>query len=786
MPARTTLRKRILRLVLGMLTVVSLTISGAVWYSTDSQVREQITHQLDVASEIVRNTLALQETQLVQAAQVLTADFGFKQAIASSDTETIRSMLQNHGERIDADLIAIVSLDGTVVASTSPEINAGTSFAADALLEKAVRENGVASFLALGENAYQLILLPVKAPNIIGVAMIGFRMDDTLLKNLRKVSRLDVTLTFRNDQASFKTLSSLPASRVTNALYGNSTTPGFRLPFLSINPYVTQALSLPTDDESGVRILVSASVDEFYEQFDALKFEILFISIAGISISLLAATIFSRNISLPLQQLADAARSVAHGDYRVQVNAGKSSQEVYELNAAFAAMQHDVHVREERIVFQSQHDTLTGLLNRQHIIDLISERIEANDIAQPCLVIAINTLDFRVINEMYGYESGDDYLREVARRLLAHTGADSLCARLNADEFLVFMPLTQPREIAVSALERVLVQPYRINNSDVRAHFRLATAHYPDDSQNACELLNKADVAIDVARQRKINVFHYEHGIEQARQQRLQIINDLRQALTVQDGQLMMFYQPKICMQTGEASRFEALIRWIHPVRGFIPPDHFIQIAEQSGLIEALTDFVVATVIVQLGEWQRAGLHYKVAVNLSARDVARTELLDFILVELARAELPRESLSIEITESDIMSEPEKAISLLQRYRSEGISVAIDDFGTGFSSLSQLRNMPVSQLKIDKGFVLQLADNPNDRIIVQSTIELAHRFGLEVVAEGVENSESLAYLQSWGCEWAQGYLFGKPMKPADIPGWMATYAASGKKIAQQRA
>lgn len=786
MPARTTLRNRILRLVLGMLTVVSLTISGAVWYSTDSQVREQITHQLDVASEIVRNTLALRETQLLQAAQVLTADFGFKQAVASSDTETISSMLLNHADRIDADLIAILSLDGLVVASTSPEIGAGTSFSAGTLLEKAVRENGASSFLALGDDAFQLILLPVKAPNIIGVAVIGFRMDDTLLLSLKQVSRLDVTLTFRNDDASFTTLSSLADNQVTGALYGSSTTPGFRLPFISINPYVTQALNLPTDDESGVRILVSASVDDFYQQFDALKFEILFISIAGISISLLLGTIFSRNISLPLQQLADAARSVANGNYRVEVNAGKSSQEVHELNTAFAAMQHDVHVREERIVFQSQHDALTGLLNRQHIIDLIGERLDGHDFTRQYVVVAINTLDFRVINEMYGYESGDEYLRQVARRLLAHTGESSLCARLNADEFLVFMPLDQTRDVAVAELEQVLVQPYRINDIDVRARFRLATSHYPEDSQNACELLNKADVAIDVARQRKLTVFHYEPGIEQARQQRLQIINDLRLALTTQDGQLMMFYQPKVCMRTGEATRFEALIRWIHPTRGFIPPDHFIQIAEQSGLIEALTDFVVAAVITQLGEWQRTGLHYKVAVNLSARDVARTELLDFIMAEMARAELPRECLSIEITESDIMSEPEKAIALLQRYRSEGISVAIDDFGTGFSSLSQLRNMPVSQLKIDKGFVLQLADNPNDRIIVQSTIELAHRFGLEVVAEGVENSESLAYLQSWGCEWAQGYFFGKPMKPADIPGWMRAYAQSDKKIANQRA
>lgn len=785
MPSRTTLRLRILRLVIGMLLLVSLTISGAVWFSTDSQLREQIDNELNVADQVVRNTLSTREAQLIQAAQVLTADYGFKQAVTSGDVETIVSALSNHGERIGADLLAHLSLDGKVVASSSSSLQTHSDFSAPRLLQNAIEAEGASSFLGIEGRLFQVILLPVRAPDEVGVAVIGFHIDSSLVEDLQNISRLDISFVYENSANNHPlAISTLSQAALQKVLKSPVSTLGFRLPFYTSDEYLTREISLSSSPETHLRVLLSLSEDAVHQQYDALKFEIFIISILGILVSLLFGSVFASNISFPLQLLADAARRIASGDYQHRVDAGRSSQEVHDLNSAFVTMQTDLRLREERIAYQSHHDPLTGLLNRQRAIELIDDIIQHQPTTAHA-AIAINTRDFRQINETFGYAVGDEYLRQLAGRMQRFTLNGALCARLGGDEFLVFLPVLGDLNARVRELAQQLDPPYQIKGMELRVNYRFATAQYPQDAQTAAVLLNKSDVAVDIARQRKLNLFHYEAAIEEARQQRLQIISDLRVALAANDGQLQMYYQPKICLRTGLPLRFEALIRWIHPSRGFISPDSFIPLAEQSGLIQALTDFVVATVIHQLDQWHHQDMPCTVAVNLSAQDVARPTLLDFILVELSARRLPRSCFSIEITESDIMSEPEKAIALLQRYRSEGISVAIDDFGTGFSSLSQLKNMPVNELKIDKGFVLQLANTENDQIIVRSTLELAHRFGLEVVAEGVETRESLALLQAWGCEWAQGYYFSKPLKAGDVPAWMQAYRSSDKFVVNLR-
>lgn len=778
-----------------MLLLVSLTISGAVWFSTDSQLREQINSELNVADQVVRNTLSTRESQLIQAAQVLTADYGFKQAVTSGDVDTIVSALSNHGERIGADLLAHLSLDGKVVASSSNSLQIHSDFTAPRLLQNAIEAEGASSFLGIEGRLFQVILLPVRAPDEVGVAVIGFHIDRSLVEDLQKISHRDISFVYENTpksetNASNHTnttsiaISTLSDTALQKVLESPVRTLGFRLPFYTSNEYLTREISLSSTPDTHLRVLLSLSEDALHQQYDTLKFEIFIISIFGILVSLLFGSIFANNISLPLQLLADAARRIASGDYQHRVDAGRSSQEVHDLNNAFVTMQTDLRLREERIAYQSQHDPLTGLLNRQRAIELIDEIIQHQPTTAHA-AIAINTRDFRQVNETFGYAVGDEYLRQLAARMQRFTLNGALCARLGGDEFLVFLPVRGDLNARIRELAQQLEPPYQIKGLELRVNYRFATAQYPQDAKTAAVLLNKSDVAVDIARQRKLNLFHYEAAIEEARQQRLQIISDLRLALAANDGQLQMYYQPKICLRTGLPLRFEALIRWIHPTRGFIAPDSFIPLAEQSGLIQALTDFVVATVIHQLDDWHHQDMPCTVAVNLSAQDVARPTLLDFILVELSARRLPRSSFSIEITESDIMSEPEKAVALLQRYRSEGISVAIDDFGTGFSSLSQLKNMPVNELKIDKGFVLQLANTENDQIIVRSTLELAHRFGLEVVAEGVETRESLALLQAWGCEWAQGYYFSRPLKASDVPAWMQAYRSSDKFVVNLR-
>ena len=254
----------------------------------------------------------------------------------------------------------------------------------------------------------------------------------------------------------------------------------------------------------------------------------------------------------------------------------------------------------------------------------------------------------------------------------------------------------------------------------------------------------------------------------------LEVLKELKQALKSSQTELAMFYQPKLCLKTGQIGKVEALIRWNSKQLGFVSPELFILIAEQAGIINQVTDWVIDRVIHDVCQWQQSDINLQVAINLSVHDVANIDLLPRIIQQLEQAGLDKNNLAFEITESDLMKEPENAIEQLRAFRTYGFNLAIDDFGTGYSSLAYLKNMPVSELKIDKSFILNLEQHVDDQNIVQTIISLARRFNLEIVAEGVENEAALRLLHTWGCDWIQGYFISKPMASDQIQLWLTEH------------
>ncbi|MGB1907261.1 MAG: putative bifunctional diguanylate cyclase/phosphodiesterase, partial [Spongiibacter sp.] len=269
--------------------------------------------------------------------------------------------------------------------------------------------------------------------------------------------------------------------------------------------------------------------------------------------------------------------------------------------------------------------------------------------------------------------------------------------------------------------------------------------------------------------------FHrYDRGLEERYVKRISLVEDLRIAMIDWDAGLSMYYQPKLNLRTGQVEKMEALIRWEHPVRGAVSPEEFIPLAEQAGLIGELSRWIVAQVAAQLAAWRQRDIYLQVAVNLSAQDIMRPEMLTYIEEQRERYELPADCLTFEIIESELMENPSEAVVLLQRLRSSGYGLAIDDFGTGYSSLSQLKKMPVNEVKIDCEFVRVLSSDEDDRKIVRSTLALASSFGLDVTAEGVEDEDSLCLLSSWGCEWAQGFYISRGMPGPAVRAWLERF------------
>ena len=420
------------------------------------------------------------------------------------------------------------------------------------------------------------------------------------------------------------------------------------------------------------------------------------------------------------------------------------------------------------------YDSLTGLPNRALLHRLCVKAAKSGKHEAVLCVALINILNFREINDTLGHRQGDELLKQVGQRLRATIPAGDTVARLSADEFGLLM-LDGGRSMSELVLEKVYKSfnsPFLIAGIPLQLQVGIGAAVSPDHGSDPETLMQRADIALNVAKVQRRQIQFYDVRIDHYDPRKLSLISDLRSA--VAEGQLLLHYQPKILLHESRIVGVEALARWLHPKRGSISPAEFIPLAEKTGVIDELTRWVVRTALLQVRDWQRDGLDLEMAVNISPRDLHDDDFVRHVKVMLSELAFTPNRLVFEITEGSVMTDPEGARAKLIELFDLGIRFAIDDFGTGYSSLSYLKDLPVSQLKIDKSFVLHMAESGN-RAIIRSTIDLAHNLGLTVVAEGVEDGATADQLAEMGCDIAQGYHFGHPLPIAEFEQWRLQHA-----------
>lgn len=434
----------------------------------------------------------------------------------------------------------------------------------------------------------------------------------------------------------------------------------------------------------------------------------------------------------------------------------------------------DRKTQQAQLEHQALHDALTGLPNRTLLVDRLDHALCAarrDRMAVALLLLDLNR--FKDINDTLGHRVGDKVLSEVAERLAKPLRESDTVARLGGDEFAILLPamadLERARNVATRLLES-LDEPFQVENLSLEVGASIGIALYPVHAEDGARLLQCADVAMYAAKHNQSHVALYDASKDHNSIRHLTLTGELRQA--IEHDHLLFHYQPKIDLRTRRICGVEALARWHHPTLGFIPPNEFVAQAEHTGLIQPLTLWAFNTALRQLAELQRAGLDIGMAVNLSARNLHEERLPDLLADLLRTCEVAPEHVTLEITESAIMLDPERALEVVSRFDAIGVHLAIDDFGTGYSSLAQLKRLPVDQLKIDKSFVMQMTEDENDLAIVRSTIDLAHNLGLEVVAEGIESHQILQLLDELGCDIGQGYFICHPLPIADLTKWLA--------------
>jgi diguanylate cyclase (GGDEF)-like protein len=799
---RGSLGARIVALFLGLLLVVQVASFSAISASLGRHARSGLPDKLQVGDRVLQSLLDRQAQKLTEGARLLAADYGFRSAVQSNDADTITSVLENHGARIGATETALLDTAFKPRAASGREL----SDLAQPIQRLAARAtqagNGSASEIALLEGRpHQVVLVPMKAPVLVGWVLMGFPLDARLAADMKSLAALDFTLLTRSaGQPTWATtVTSLSTEAAGGLAQSDWAASGAAM---SANPPQLHSLRLngvefgvhsrwltppPQAGDSAnagpaVAALMTLSVDEAVRPPQDLLLALLLITLAGFAVFGLGSLFTARRVTTPLRRLADAAERLGAGDYNTPMGGLRRHDEIGELAHAFEQMRVSVSEKQAQILQLAYWDPLTELPNRVQFRDAVraavAQSLAAGAGSGHSVAVLMLDLDrFKHVNDVLGYQFGDLVLKRVAERLSQQVMREGdMVARLGGDEFAVLLRTgdTALAESVATRITRAFDDPLTLEEHTVDMSAGIGMAVWPQHGADADTLLSRAEVAMYAAKRRTAGPLMYEASIDASSTQTLSLLTELRQA--VEHGELRLFLQPKLALDSGRVAGAEALVRWQHPQRGLVPPMQFIPFAEQTGFIRVLTMWVFEEAARQWLALVAQGMTLTLSVNLSTRDLLDQELPQKFDALLTQHRVPAEAFCLEITESAIMDDPQRALNTLNRLSALGFKLSIDDFGTGYSSLAYLKRLPVDELKIDKSFVMSMETDVDDAKIVRSTIDLAHNLGLTVVAEGVENAKAWDLLRELNCDQAQGYHMGKPMPATDFVRWSLGWEA----------
>jgi diguanylate cyclase (GGDEF)-like protein len=766
---------KLLLLLAGLVLALQLAGWLTVRVAVTNSVDQQLVDGLEVGARVWARLDEARQRQLLERVLVLADDFGFKQAIATQDGPTLESMLESAAGRIDAPFAMVLAPDGTVLAQRLPDAALVTEAGVAARLAQAQQQGFASGVVALGPQPVRYAIVPVFAPDLVGWMGLGQAFGSDEAEEIGAVAGLEATVLVRQGPRWLATEGDWqPEASDAEALVAEAE----RLLLHDVERAADPAMALRLSAPEGtpVFLVLQASREHAMQPYSGLQAQVLSLSFGATVIAILAAFVIGRRVSGPVGALARAAERIRGGEYATRL-AVSGGDEFATLAEAFNAMQDGIAEREQRIVHQAGHDTLTGLPNRERAFALLSARLRDPGLEGGALMM-IDLRRFREVNDLLGHAYGDLALVEVARRLQRSTRADDLVARLGGDAFLVATWGVRSADASAraEALVHAVAAPMDLEGTPLRLDIDLGLVPFERDGHgvlpDARTLLRRIEIANDLAKREGQAIALYREGMDEQHLRQLAIVGELRGA--IEGDQFSLHYQPKIEIPTRDVRHAEALLRWTHPTLGRIGPDEFIPLAERAGLVGRLTRWVVDRAFADMAAWRRGGLDVGVAINLSAIDLADPELPDAVLERLRNHEVPAAAVIVEVTESAVLADLDRAIASLNRLRAEGLRVSVDDFGTGQSSLGQLKHLPADELKIDKSFVLQLAPGSEDERIVQSIVQLGHALGLKVVAEGVETEAGLEVLARLQCDVAQGYHFSRPLPVEALTAWLLAH------------
>ena len=809
-----TIWARTLVFCLIVLTCVQVASFMALRSNLVRHARIDLTTQLRVGEEVLQELLEQGAKATTERARLMADDPTLRAALVARDSAAITALLELHGARLGVTESALLTPEFDLRALSGIDAEKFRPVV-ERLAARAAGGGAINQIALLGGYPHQVTQVPIRAAEpsaaLLGWLLVGNPIDRHLGATMGRLTALKITLLTRsNDRAAWSpVLSSLadhqaqelareigsarttdigaapdsagtaaaPSPRPMHSVQLGRETVGIAaqwlLPASQAGPRRAPGLN---PDGDALLALLSLSLDAISSPPVDLQFGLLATILVGVAVLLWASLYVAGSVSTPLRALTAAADRLSAGDFDTPVTGLTRRDEIGRLAQAFEQMRISVDEQQSQVQKLAYWDSLTGLPNRVQFHQAVSQAIAQAQHAGAgaSVTVVLLSLDrFKRVNDVLGHPIGDLLLKGVADRLSRDVvRANDLVARMGGDEFAVLLSHCDPAlaEAVAQRISDAFDPPPMIGEHTIDISAAIGMACWPAHCTDAQTLLSRAELAMHTTKRRSLGPLMYHAALDATSTQSLSLLTELRRA--VDGGELRLYLQPKLALDSGRVVGAEGLLRWQHPTRGLVLPLEFIPFAEQTGFIRSLTLWV----------FEEAARHWQMlpcedgpqtlSLNLSTRDLLDPDLAQKFELLRLKHQVPAHVFCLEITESAIMDDPERALTTLNCLSSLGFELSIDDFGTGYSSLAYLKRLPVNELKIDKSFILNMERDPDDAKIVRSTIDLAHNLGLRVVAEGVESAQVWSLLRDLNCDQAQGYHMGRPMPAAEFHAWRA--------------
>ena len=706
------------------------------------------TRDLAANARVFDEILDLRAHQMRGAADVLSRDFGFREAVATDDRATIASALDSLRDRSRSSAAFVVGYDGSIIGST------GNVLPDSEKLWTPLDDGSERGVIRLGSDMALAAASPIEVPDLVGWLVVTQPLDKVEMDRLVKLAAVDLNA----EGHSY--------GRHVHQSEGRTARPGVRAH--DGDRFLYRISSLPALEDGLEPLLVLRySLTGSLAEYNGLKWLLALLAVAGLALVIALSWRVARTITAPLRKLDEATRLVGEGR-QVEVLV-ETNDEIGRLADSFNAMIKAIDEREKRIIHVGLHDGLTSLPNRKLFVEQLAQALARRKEDDRLMVIYVDLDDFKVVNDTLGHPAGDALLRNVANHLQSQL-QDATIARLGGDEFAILIDNVGPDESLASiarGVQACFMRSISIDGQQADCSASLGIAVAPGDGADGNTLMKHADLALYRAKREGKSGHHFfEPSLDEQARIRRQMELDLRQA--IREGEFELYFQPLYSLSEERLKGFEALIRWQHPQLGQISPLEFIPLAEETGLILPIGEWVVREACHQASMWDD---QLSVAVNVSPKQFTSPDLTGKILQAIASSGISPNRLELEITESIFIANVEKTMATLHGLRDLGVKIALDDFGTGYSSLSYLRSFPFDKVKIDRSFVTDLANGGNGHAIIRAITTLADALGMETLAEGVEEFDQLDILRREGCRNVQGFLLSKPMSASMVRQWM---------------